>query len=35
LDAETIKYQTLLSIHEYFAALASTGPTVLVFEDLH
>ncbi|MBP1703726.1 MAG: 4-phytase, partial [Chloroflexi bacterium] len=35
LDGETLKHQTLLSITSYFTRLAETGPTVLVFDDLH
>jgi ABC-type oligopeptide transport system substrate-binding subunit len=35
LDGETLKYQTLQSITRYFARLAESQPTVLVFDDLH
>ncbi len=35
LDGETLKYQTLLSINQYFQRLAEKQPTVIVFDDLH
>jgi ABC-type oligopeptide transport system substrate-binding subunit/class 3 adenylate cyclase len=35
LDGETVRHQTLVSLGEYFAALAEAQPTVLLFEDLH
>jgi len=35
LDGETLKQRTLKSVSDYFGQVASEGPTVLVFEDMH
>ena len=35
LDGETLKRQTLISIAEYFGAVAKAHPTVMVLEDMH
>lgn len=35
LDGESLKGQTLASINDYFAAVATEGPVVMMFEDMH